>query len=218
MTEYSELAKLADAKSNRLRLFMFIVSGAAFALFWSCQMIWYTVEYRYDSFGGVPLDSRPALSLDAGAVAAVGRNPAASLTVNPTVDQVLNVPTFAIAALVGCAVALVGFFFRSAAISLLSAVGFALSWFKLTSARWWFEQAPGRDGWVIERGPGQALFWLALMVSVCAALGGAYQSMVAYRADRRARASGGHEVEETAVDLLIRLVARTAVAAPKPTK
>jgi hypothetical protein len=209
-TEYAVLAAAADAKHRRLRIFMVLLAVAAALFVFACQMPWYHLYYEPSTYGGMQLAVRPSFTLDAGQMTLVARSEPASYTVSPTVDQVMQFPIFAIAAVVGALVALAGTYFRSAAITLFGALPLGYGWLKLSAARYWFEAAPGRDGWVIERGVGQAVFWAALMLAAMSVAAGAYQSTVAYRADRRARAAGGQAVEDTAMDMFVRILARGA--------
>lgn len=214
-SEFERLQARAAAKQRRLRLFGFILCVTTTAFVVSAKMPWYEISYEQSSFNGVTLTVRPVFTLDAGQMAEVARSQPASYTVNPTVDQVMGLPVFAIAAVAGALIGLIGLFFRSTALTLLGAGPLLFAWIKLAQARYWFESAPGRDGWAIERASGQALFWLALMVSAAAIAAGAYQASVAYRADRQARAAGGQQVEDTAFDMFVRVIARGAVG-PSP--
>lgn len=208
----TDLIALAEAKARRLRLFMIVLTACAVCITISAKSAWYHVEYVADSVGGVQIEQRPSFAIDAGQMAEISRqqhSPQSLTIANPQVAQVLGYPTFIVAPLIGAVVAIIGFWLRSAAFSALGLIGHLYGWILVVRARWWFESAPGRDGWEISRGPGQGFFWLAISIGAVSIIGGALQSLATYRAMRRARVAGGEVVEETAFDMFIRLITRS---------
>lgn len=210
------LVDLAEAKARRLRLFMWVLAFAGACMVFAANNSWYRFEYTLDTVATEQISTRPTFELDAGAMAAVSAqaatvpSPAAQ---NPDVGSTIGLPTFVLAPLVGTTVALLGLWLRSAAMSMLGMLGYLYGWFQLSQARWWFEQAPGRDGWRIERGSGQSLFMTALAVSIGTLCAAALQAVFAYRAARKARIAAGEDVEDTAFEMLVKLITRTSSVA-----
>lgn len=207
----TDLIALAEAKARRLRVFMILLAACAACIMFASKSPWYHVEYIADSVGGISIEQRPSFRIDAGQMAEISRqqhSPQSLTIVNPQVAQTFGFPTFIVAPIIGAIVALIGFWLRSAAFSALGLIGHLYGWVLLVRARWWFESAPGRDGWEITRGAGQGYFWLALLVGATTIIAGAFQSLATYRAMRRARVADGEDVEETAFDMLIRLITR----------
>ena len=202
---------LAEAKAHRVRIFMITLVACAACMFVASSMNWYHVRFVNVSFGAARIENAPEFSINAGKMAAISRESVSSpLVANPKVGQLANLPMFVVAPLIGITISLLGMWIRSAALSIVGLFGVTYGWFQLSISRWWFEQAPGRDGWEITRASGQTLFWFALMSAAASIVLGSIQSVIAYRAMRRARIAAGEVVEETAFDLLVKLATRAS--------
>lgn len=207
------LVALAEAKAQRLRLFFAILAACAVMMCVGSFSSWYKFEYSSDLFAGQEISSRPVVVLDAKDMATVAKtstNGAVSAAPNPQISQMLSLPVFVVAPLLGVAVSLFGIWLRSAAFTAFGLVGHFFGWIQLSKARWWFEQAPGRDNWTVSRGFGQQMFWFALSFAALSTVVASIQAVFAYRAARAARVQAGEPVEESAFDLVIRLITRSS--------
>ena len=212
-TAAMDLVARAEAKARRLRLFMFVLAATAIVMLFASRSTWYHVEYVNDTFDGVSLETRPAFDVDAGKMAEISRQLTAEPSMfasNPQVSQVANLPLFILTPLIGTAVALFGLWLRSAALTLLAMLGYGYGWMQVSQVRWWFENAPGRDGWLLQRGVGQGAYFLALTVSAATVITASVQAVIAYRAERTARAAAGEVVEDSAFEMLIKIITRTS--------
>lgn len=213
----TSLTQAIDAKVRRLRIFMLTVAVAAVGLMLASTKPWYTAQYTLDTYAGVPVEVRPSVQIDAWEMVAISRSvvqQAPSAVSNPQVSSIAGLPVFIAAPLVAALVALVGLWLRSAAITLLSMIGYGYGWFHVARVRWWFEQAPGRDGWVIERGVGHNVFLVCITVSCASIVAAAIHAARVYRMERTARIAAGEVVEETAIEMFSKLITRSTTPTP----
>lgn len=209
-----DLEFVAERKAQRLRLFIIALAVCAFGLWLSTNASWYRFEYLADSIGDQTVSVKPVLEIDAGRMASIAREypTTAPLSVNnPQVAQIFGRPIFVIAPLIAVVVSIIGLWLRSAAVSALGLFGYLWGWVQASKARWWFEQAPGRENWTIDRGFGQSLYWFSVLAAVFLTVAGSVQALAAYRAHRKMLIANNQNVEETATDLFIRLITRAAV-------
>lgn len=209
----------ANAKARRLRSIMTTLVFLAAGLVCTASMSWYRFEYTSSHFAGKMLEAKPVLDIDPGKMAAIARelpNVGPISVSNPQVAQLVHVPLFVIAPLVGILITLLGLWLRSAALSALGLMGHFWGWVQLSRARWWFENAPGRENWDVTNSPAQGLFWFCLLLSMFATVAGSIQAFVAYRAFRAAKVANGESVEESATDMFVRLITRAALNRTTP--
>jgi hypothetical protein len=209
----ANLFNSVSAKNRRLRNIMYTLIALAAVLICTASMSWYRFEYTSNQFDGTPLEYRPVIDVDPGKMAEISRDlpSLAPLSVsNPQVSQVLDLPMFVIAPLLGVFITLLGLWLRSAALSLLGLLGHFWGWMHLSRSRWWFENAPGRENWTVSTSLAQSLFWFSLMAAALVTVIGALQAFHAYRAFRAAKLANGETVEESATEMFIRLITRAA--------
>lgn len=207
------LVSATDAKTRRLRMFMMILAALSVALVVSTMLPWYRFEYTSEWFAGKAVSTKPVIDVGIGTMLDAARSTESAVGVqNPQVSSWLNLPIVVLAPLLGVLVSFLGLWVRSAAITALGLLGHLFGWVHLTKVRWWFEQAPGRENWDVSRSLGQSLFWFALAFAVCATLMASAQAAIAYRSSRKLRIAKGEQVEESATELLVRLISRTALA------
>lgn len=214
MATAMDLEFVAERKAQRLRLFIIALAVCGIGLWLSANASWYRFEYLTDTLGENAVPVRPVLEVDAGRMASIAREYPASAPLsvsNPQVSQVLGRPIFVVAPLIAVVASMFGLWLRSAAVTALGLFGHLWGWVQASKARWWFEQAPGRESWSIDRGFGQSLYWFSVLAAVLLTVAGSLQALAAYRAYRKMLIANNQNVEETATDLFIRLITRAAV-------
>jgi len=203
------LAARADKMERRLKMYRVLFAAAAVSFVISRVLPWYRFEYVSEWFGGGSLKVKPVVDVDVSTMLGLSGT-TSTMVSNPQVSNFIGFPIFLIAPLVGLLVSTFGVWVRSAALTALGLLGHLFGWMHLSRVRWWFENSPGRDGWEVSRSQGQKLFFFALVLVIFATLAASIQALATYKASRKVRLAKGEAVEESASEMFVRIVLRSA--------
>jgi len=203
------LVARADNMERRLKMYKVLFAAAAVSFVISRALPWYRFEYVSEWFGGGSLKVKPVVDVDVPTMLGLSGTTSAMAS-NPQVASFIGFPIFLIAPLLGLSVSTFGVWVRSAALTALGLLGHLFGWLHLSRVRWWFENSPGREGWEVSRSHGQKLFFFALVLVIFATLAASLQALAAYKASRKLRLAKGEAVEESASEMFVRIVLRSA--------